>query len=68
MTDFWATPRHLGQQIARCLVAHSEGATTADLVAWAYPEPHLRWHRGNVRRHMRACERSKPNPGSLGEL
>jgi hypothetical protein len=52
--DFWASPRHLGQSIARCLIAHPEGASTADLVAWTYPEPHRRWQLWNVKRHMRA--------------
>ena len=55
MPAFYAEPRHLGKQITRCLIAHPNGCSTEELARWAYPgQPHQRWHRWNVRRHMRA--------------
>jgi hypothetical protein len=50
--DFWATPRHLGKQCGRCLLAHDGPVTTAQLAAWAYPGPRQKSHYRNVRRHM----------------
>jgi hypothetical protein len=34
--DFWASPRHLGKAIARCLTANPT-ATSEELAQWAYP-------------------------------
>jgi hypothetical protein len=55
IVDFWATPRHLGKQCGRCLLAHGGGpVTTAQLADWAYPRPRQKWHYLNVRRHMQS--------------
>jgi hypothetical protein len=47
-------PRHLGQQVARALLAHSEPVSTSVLLDWAYGKERKPWHTPNLHRHLRA--------------
>ena len=57
MNKFYASPRHLAQQIKRCLRVLGT-ATTTELVNWAYcrglaVKKRAKWYAWNVRRAAR---------------